>query len=797
MASISSLSGSSSSESIYGSRNVNILSGLASGLDTEGMIQGLVESYELKITGLEQDRTVVQWQQNAIQEISNMLIDFNETYNSFTSSTNLSSSSFFTSSAITSALGQFADMISATGKSSSEILINSVAQIATSAKYTRSADDLLAASGVTTSGNTTTLAADPVTVDLGGTMNTSDLQGSLTLKYGQKSVSISFDELEFIDAAGDGSGTITADDLKTAIENKLAEKEITFDNGNTIKASDAIAVNVSGSSISFEDKTSGGNSVSISGASGSLETTLGLEEIADDQSSFTFTAGTHSTSKNTMEYLSGKSITFNYNSDTATIKFDDTWTADNFESKLNEALTKEYGAGRVTASMGADGALSFSTSSTSTLTVVSSVGELLGFGEDNYLSSSVQTSTSLADLGFTGDQTLTINGMDLGTFTDDTTLEKVLSTINGSDAGVKVSYSSLTNNFTFTATETGSAGQINFEGTLGNALFGDTSDPAQGTFTAGTDAVISASVNGEQMTLTRSSNTFEIDGMDITVKDTFNEGSYTGVINNGMDESGNVLTSEQMFGTGEAVSFSTETDSDKIVDAIKSMIEDYNEIMETVKTAYTDRPLEQSNGDTYRPLTSSDKADLTDSEIADYEEKAKTGILFMDNDLSGLFAGMRDAITAIGGNNAAMAEIGITAAYEDGVTTLVLDEQKLVSALNEDPEKVQQVFTANEDYGASSNGIMANLDEVIDRYAKVTGEPKGILVQLAGSAHSPTSLLQNTMLDEMDTIDEEIQRWTDKLSDQVDYYTAQFTRLEVLINEMNSQSSSLSGLLGG
>ena len=35
------------------------------------------------------------------------------------------------------------------------------------------------------------------------------------------------------------------------------------------------------------------------------------------------------------------------------------------------------------------------------------------------------------------------------------------------------------------------------------------------------------------------------------------------------------------------------------------------------------------------------------------------------------------------------------------------------------------------------------------------------------------------------------------MSDRVDYYTNQFTQLEMLINQMNSQSSMLAGLSGG
>ena len=83
MASISSLMGSSSSGSIYGSRNSNIISGLASGLDTESMIEGMLESYKQKITGLQQNRQSLLWQQEAYQSISDKLVEFSSLFLSF------------------------------------------------------------------------------------------------------------------------------------------------------------------------------------------------------------------------------------------------------------------------------------------------------------------------------------------------------------------------------------------------------------------------------------------------------------------------------------------------------------------------------------------------------------------------------------------------------------------------------------------------------------------------------------------------------------------------------------------
>ena len=48
-----------------------------------------------------------------------------------------------------------------------------------------------------------------------------------------------------------------------------------------------------------------------------------------------------------------------------------------------------------------------------------------------------------------------------------------------------------------------------------------------------------------------------------------------------------------------------------------------------------------------------------------------------------------------------------------------------------------------------------------------------------------------------DNISNEIEKWQDKLESQVDRYTSMFSKLEVLINQMNSQSSTLAGLMGG
>ena len=82
------------------------------------------------------------------------------------------------------------------------------------------------------------------------------------------------------------------------------------------------------------------------------------------------------------------------------------------------------------------------------------------------------------------------------------------------------------------------------------------------------------------------------------------------------------------------VTFTSKTDADQIVDVVKKMVEDLNTIIKEVKSAYSDMPLEKSDGSKYEPLTDEDMEGMSESAIETYEEKAKTGILCMDSDLS-------------------------------------------------------------------------------------------------------------------------------------------------------------------
>lgn len=828
MASISSLMSSGSSSSIYGSRNSNIISGLASGMDTEAMIEGMVQGYQQKITQLGQDRTMLQWQQSAYQSISDKLVEFSRKYMSYNSpATNLFSASFFNNAILTSANGTYADLVSATGKSSSTIVLNAVKQLAEAARYTHDASGL----------DTSLGKGEPV--KLGEKQPLSTMSGSLTLEYGNKKVTLDFGELELFNKA---DGTLDTAKFQTALQDKLKEQKITTSSGDQVSADTLIDVKVdSNGTVTLSDKKGAGNNVHFSGATGDLKN-LVTSADAEGTSSFTLSTTEKVVKEDATkaEYLSGKSFTVTLNGQTKTFTLGEIDPSkgnlhEQVKQNLQEGLDKAFGKGKITVDMDTTGpgerSFSFSVSNGDTFRITSPVGEVLGLGE-NGVTSYVDTGKTLGDLlgrtsdgaglnGLTGGELaraigdvteikdkdgkvtsrvdsegntvdeqgfrldkdgkrfqeyeLTVNGVSIGKYNKDTALETVLNDINSNtEAGVSVSFSKTTNQFVFTAKETGAGGRVEIGGELGERLFGKVNVTDKDHYTAGQDAKFTATINGQKMEFSRSSNTFDLDGMSITLNGTFE------------------------VKDGETpVTFSSKTDTDKIIDVVKTMVEDYNAIVSEVKKAYSDMPLEKSDGSRYKPLTDEDKADMTESEIKAYEEKAKTGILFMDRDLSSLYSALRSAVAPGGSDGSFLRSIGIKTSYEDGLTTLSLDENALREALEQNPDQVKDAFTKSKENGAASDGLMASIQKVTDRYAATTGATKGILIEKAGSKYSPSAALNNTLLEQMKDIDKQVDKWQSKMSDKVDYYTNKFTQLEMLIAQMNSQSSSLAGMMGG
>ena len=793
MASISSVNstGSSLTSSIRG------FGGLASGLDRDTLIEQFTAGTRSKIAQQKQKQQKLQWTQEAIRGISDKIYDFSNKFTSFSSSSNLTSSKLFSRSQI-SVNGVNSKYVSATGSAASaeNLSINRIKQLASNATMN------------TGEVSSKTLTTANLGLGADGKLDTnkeiSTIAGDmLYVKYGNSTYGVTM--------------TDGGRDVASAVS-MINEQLKTVEISGGKKLSEVMKAEVKDGKMQFTAiDNANGNRLELAGGTGDILKDLGFlqegekfDDLTDEQKNIAKEGGLTAANAATVtkeeklyNLLSEKKLTFSYNGTKGEIKldkYDEKTTLDQVKKDLQTKLDEAFGKGRI--SVTTDGnSLAFKTTTpvgtedkSSTLSILSGegiVGEGGIFGIAAGASNRINLSTTVEKAGFAksaefskslkedGSYYMSINGVEIEGITKDSTVKEIVEKINNSKAGVKVSYQSISDQFVITSTENGAAGEITFasdkdgKSNLATLMFGT---PTEGTnYTKGQDAVLSVSYPGsnQEIEITRSSNSFDLDGINVTLKGTF-----------GYDASGAEIKDT------EAVTFTGSVDSENTTKTVKEMIEAFNDILKLVNTEVSTKPDRK-----YAPLTDEQKEELSDKTIEKWEEKAKTGLLFADNDLRMMANSMRTVINAA--DRSKLSEMGITVSdsYSDN-GKLVFDEAKFKAALEKNPEAVREVLNrpATDSGDTSQAGLLTRISSIMDRYGKTTGATKGVLVERAGSVHAPTSILKNSLQKQLDSIDTYIDKLNDKLKTEQDRYISQFTSLETLINQMNSQSSYLSSM---
>jgi flagellar hook-associated protein 2 len=371
---------------------------------------------------------------------------------------------------------------------------------------------------------------------------------------------------------------------------------------------------------------------------------------------------------------------------------------------------------------------------------------------DAFNGTTMNTSTTLADLELTnalefedGNISFSIND-ETFTFSEDTTLASMMSTINNSDAGVKMTYSSLTKGFAITSKTTGSSSKVEIENLTGNA-FAET-DAAFGI--TGSDTGDDAKLLIENREVVQSSNTFTIDGITYTLNDE----------------------------SDTEISFNVQQDVDSTVDKITDFIGMYNSLI----TSLQDK-IDEKTYRTYTPLTDAQKDEMSDAEIEQWEEKAKSGLLRNNSEISSLLSSVRSAFyTAVESAGISAADIGLTTGtYSDG-GKITVDEDKLRAAIENSPDVVTSLFTAT---STATDKTQANKES-------------GLIVRISNALLNYTSSVTSNTLanleqqisDSEDMEDTLQERFEDK---QEALYT-RFTAMESALSSLNSQQSWLTSL---
>ena len=810
MASVGSLS-SSTSNSIRG------YGGLASGLDRDELIKGMTLGTTSKLNQQEQKKQKIEWMQEAVRAISDKMISFHGKYTeTLTSPTNLFSSLLWGRNKITTS-GDNSKYVSISGTASGAdaMTIMGIKQKAQNASLSSSRKPA------------STMTSE--SIDTSATVETLKNQ---TLEF-----SVAGENYKVVLNEGDYS---TVEEAAKSIQDILNKTEVTGGQklGNLIKVTaDGGAFKIDAVSKSL-----------ISGKPTMLKGGSALEYMGIENKEVDFSVATQGPvssdiskidlEKTWAERVKGQTLTFSYNGTEAKIEIaDDADTLEKVKESLQKSLDAKFGKDRVSVdikdkddsgnaitpkltfrtTIPGDGATK-ETDDSSILKVtggnyetLSALGLRAGLSNRTNFDEKVDLSAfgpaeekkvPVKDKdGHDTGETVTeywykfkLNGEDIQVRGDENgfaTKKDLINAINNSNANVTVTYQEAADKFTFTSKVNGASGVIDFSKNSDDAnnklseVFGLNRDKMNDSV-RGQDAIVAVKYAGsdQEVELRRDSNTFTVDGLTIALKGEF---GYK------KNDAGELERDHSV----DAVEINASVDVDKLMDTIKSFVADYNAIVDLVNGELTTK-----HDRDYDPLTSDQKAELSETEISKWETKAKEGLLYGDSDLRSLSMDLRVVVS--GGLLVEFEKIGInlSSSYSDN-GKLSIDESKLRAALETDPEKVQNLFTSKEggigaDGKPTSNGLATNLKSVMDKYVKTVGsmETKGILIRKAGSKSAAQSLTQNTYYDQLTALDKLINQLKTRLKTEQDRYISQFSTLETMIANMNSQSSYLSSMGG-
>jgi flagellar hook-associated protein 2 len=414
--------------------------------------------------------------------------------------------------------------------------------------------------------------------------------------------------------------------------------------------------------------------------------------------------------------------------------------------------------------------------------------------------SDVTSDTKLSDLGFTGTSgklrltTKDESGEDVNTdieISKDSTISDVVSQLK--EAGVNASFDKNNGRIFLSSTTTGKNGdfqlkELDQDGneTSSENLLGALGLGTDGVKIDGSDAAIA--LNG--VIYTSTSNNFTINGLTITTNAVTDDLSdqYDSL----RDDEGKIdwtKVDAKNLDDSKAISISTTTDAQGIYDTVKDFLTNYNNIINEITELYN-----ADSASDYEPLTDDEKDSMSDTEISKWETKIKDSLLRRDTSLNSLMSAMKNAMSqtiTVDGKKYALSSFGIkTLTYgtaadnEENAYHIDGDEDdentsgntdKLLAAINENPQNVVDFMKQ----------LASNLYTAIDNQMQSTTLRSRYCIYNDKELKTQYSNLTTTISD-----------WEDKVSDKEDYYYEKFASMETALGTLQSQTSSLTGLLG-
>lgn len=817
-------------------------SGLASGLDTDSMIQQLMRIEQAKIDKVKQDKQLLEWKRDNYRDITSVLRAFKDEYfDILKPSTNFRSPSAFASYGVSSTNEAIATVVAKAGAvSRSHSLV--VKQLATATKIegtahvTGSVTGSLGVSDLTLMGKEIKINIDGVskTIALEDYANISDLetklQTAINTAFGANKldVLVNGDEIEIVSLLSGSTFSISEGTNNFISALGFADGQKNYLTGSDVSSTD-FSIYTNGT---FDIDLNGTKqTIQVDSASDIAELTTKIQsdinakfgadkiKVENDGSKLTFTSltgqaatltsGSSNNILGSMGFASGSKLTATSSADidlsgnekgkTFIVSINGVDTTVEIDQDYNDlnalaAYIQTQVPGVNVTKDGSSNKLIFSSSTDQKIVLKKGPQDSLsklGFADNDNTSNRLSLSQGLKSMeayfassvvfDSAANVEFVINGTTINlnkTFAE-ASINDVMIAINTSSAGVEMKYDSLNDKFTLTNKNTGIAEDITYTDTdETNGLF-KALGITDGAKTMGTDALFD--LDGVE-DMQRSNNKFSIDGVEYTLKSA---------------------------DAGSTVTINVNADTDALVEKIKSFVSKYNEVV----IKLTSETLEKRDRD-YAPLTDEQKKAMSEEDIKIWEEKAKTGLLRSDNIVNNITGSMRKALSdTISGLSSSLYKIGITTGSYDTRGQLVINEDKLKAAIQDNPDMVAQLFTKESEYSYeeamndagkkstryAESGLAQRLFDIIQDNIRTTRDgngKKGILLEKAGIKGDLTDSnnLMNDAIEDKETL---IDKLLDKLADKENSLYIRFSAMEKALSQMNSQSSWLSQQFSG
>lgn len=706
--------------------NSNQITGLGSGMDTEALVESMLAKTQAKIDAQKAKQQTTLWKRDIYRDV---ISGFHSVQNNFFNVVKPESNLLFASTynkAIATSSSK-AVSVTANGATNKKTTINSITQLASSTKYTSGKIEPTIKGTYDIKMLSQTLkvkTSQSVTDPDSGTTTTTSKEMDLRIHFdanGKRVIAqTSLDDLKnegiIAKIGDDGEIIFTRDSGKTTNLSIVETNQMTLD---TFKLT---------AESKIDDKT---------------DTITGAYDPSKIKGQFDITVdGIRKTVTYDLLGSDGKSL-----------------SKDVLLQNINADLTHKFGSQAV--QLKSDTEKGFTVAIEAGSHVVNIDGDSITQGALGLKSGSNQVSLNqtMKDLGlFTiadGKEPpyeMTINGVKIQVSETDS-ISSLMSKINRSDAGVRMSYTTLSSQFTLERSDSGAGKEITIDDSkniLGKIFSPDKTSAAslavQSKKHVGTDAILE--IDGQ--TVVRSTNTFTIDGLSFTLNET----------------------------SSTPITIDTVRDSESTMKVIKDFVDEYNKLIDSTYGKLN----ESAEYKEFPPLTEAQRKDMSEKEIELWEEKAKTGLVRNDQNIKSAMTSLRSSFYSSTGIT--LDSIGITSGSYTTNGKLIVNEAKLKESIETRGDEIAQLFTDEKD------GIAVKFNQALDAAASTKISNQGSLVAISG--------MKNSMVENDSSMGRQLKGIGNKITglmstyekEKVRYWN-QMTALEKYMSQMSSQSSWL------